>query len=169
MPLRCNAKRRGGALPTHQWTTDAVAVRQTESVLTVTNWFFNIGNGRNQVTLLENQEELYKETTHLHQMGWFLAAFHKRAQEAHIDIDEGQSTSTRLQTHSQNKLGNILNSFAHFVYDASYKSIALADIQTTRARAGNRVPVKLPPSSYISPSSAPFVMENLIRGKFLGN
>ncbi|KAJ7867106.1 kinase-like domain-containing protein, partial [Mycena leptocephala] len=142
--------------------------------------FFNIGNGRNQVTPLENREELYKEVTRLHQMGWFLAAFHERAQEAHIDIDEGTPISTgeapsnasgysasdiesaecpmvwliepfRLgraekwsgtnqhPNHSQNKLGNILNSFAHFVYDASYKSIALADIQTTKARVGNRV------------------------------
>ncbi|KAJ7820333.1 hypothetical protein B0H14DRAFT_2600048 [Mycena olivaceomarginata] len=47
--------------------------------------FFNIGNGRNQVTLLENQEELYKEVARLHQMGWFLVAFHKRAQEAYIE------------------------------------------------------------------------------------
>ncbi|KAJ7687471.1 hypothetical protein B0H14DRAFT_2653799 [Mycena olivaceomarginata] len=96
--------------------------------------FFNIGNGRNQVTLLENQE-LYKEVARLHQMGWFLVAFHKRAQEKH-------------------------------------KSIALADIQkiqVTRARVGNRVSAKLPRSSYISPPSASFVMENPVRGKFLGN
>jgi hypothetical protein len=51
--------------------------------------FYNIGNGRNQVTLLENREELYKEASRLHQIGWFLATFHERAQEAHIDIDEG--------------------------------------------------------------------------------
>jgi hypothetical protein len=35
--------------------------------------------------LLENQEELYKEVARLHQMGWFLVAFHKRAQEAYIE------------------------------------------------------------------------------------
>ncbi|KAF8184633.1 hypothetical protein K438DRAFT_1766320 [Mycena galopus ATCC 62051] len=55
--------------------------------------FFNIGNGRNQVTLLENREELHKEAARLHQIGWFLSAFHERAQEAHLDIDEDISVT----------------------------------------------------------------------------
>ncbi|KAJ7307725.1 kinase-like domain-containing protein [Mycena albidolilacea] len=168
--------------------------------------FFNIGNGRDQVTLVENREELYKEAARLHQMGWFLSAFLERAQEAHINIDEyisvtqcklvvevtkqGEAPSkasgyllsdvestecpmdwliepfrlgraekwsgtNQHPNHFQNKLGNILNSFAHFVYDASYKSIALANIQSkfavlecsshseenqaTKAHIGNRV------------------------------
>ncbi|KAJ7870918.1 kinase-like domain-containing protein, partial [Mycena olivaceomarginata] len=52
---------------------------------------------------------------------------------------EKWSGTNQHPNHFQNKLGNILNSFAHFVYDANYKSIALADIQTTKARVRNRV------------------------------
>ncbi|KAF8175056.1 hypothetical protein K438DRAFT_1771321 [Mycena galopus ATCC 62051] len=62
-------------------------------VITVKLLFFNVGNGRNRITLLENQEELYKEVARLHQMGWFLATFDKRAQEAHIDINEDISVT----------------------------------------------------------------------------
>ncbi|KAJ6483426.1 kinase-like domain-containing protein, partial [Mycena sanguinolenta] len=147
--------------------------------------FFNIGNGRNQVTLSQNREELYKEAARLHQMSWSLAAFQERAQcNGYISVtrcqlvlevtkqDEAPSTASGYSlsevesaecpmvwlvepfrlgraekwsrtnqhpNHSQNKLGNILNSFAHFVYDANYESIALADIQTTKARIGNTV------------------------------
>ncbi|KAF8181715.1 kinase-like domain-containing protein, partial [Mycena galopus ATCC 62051] len=43
---------------------------------------------------------------------------------------EKSSGTNQHPNHSQNKLRNILNSFAHFVYDASYNSIALADIQS---------------------------------------
>ncbi|KAJ6495207.1 hypothetical protein C8R45DRAFT_824208, partial [Mycena sanguinolenta] len=163
--------------------------------------FFNIGNGRNQVTLSQNREELYKEAARLHQMSWSLAAFQERAQcNGYISVtrcqlvlevtkqDEAPSTASGYSlsevesaecpmvwlvepfrlgraekwsrtnqhpNHSQNKLGNILNSFAHFVYDANYESIALADIQSkftafecsscseeiqaTKARLGNTV------------------------------
>ncbi|KAJ6474206.1 kinase-like domain-containing protein [Mycena sanguinolenta] len=52
---------------------------------------------------------------------------------------EKWSGTNQHPNHSRNKLGNILNAFAHFVYDASYKPIALADIQTTKARIGNTV------------------------------
>ncbi|KAF7373980.1 hypothetical protein MSAN_00610800 [Mycena sanguinolenta] len=52
---------------------------------------------------------------------------------------EKWSGTNEHPNHSRNKLGNILNAFAHFVHDASYKSTALADIQTMKARIGNRV------------------------------
>ncbi|KAJ7339243.1 hypothetical protein DFH08DRAFT_812634 [Mycena albidolilacea] len=52
-----------------------------------------IGNERNQVTLLENREELYKEAARLHQTGWFLTAFLEHAQGAHINIDEDISVT----------------------------------------------------------------------------
>ncbi|KAJ7216013.1 kinase-like domain-containing protein [Mycena pura] len=42
------------------------------------------------------------------------------------------SGTNQHPTHSQNKLGNILNAFAHFIYDASYKSVVLADIQISQ-------------------------------------
>ncbi|KAJ6465334.1 kinase-like domain-containing protein, partial [Mycena sanguinolenta] len=45
---------------------------------------------------------------------------------------EKWSGTNQHPNHSRNKLGNILNAFAHFVYDASYKSIALADIQISQ-------------------------------------
>ncbi|KAJ7853061.1 kinase-like domain-containing protein [Mycena olivaceomarginata] len=65
-------------------------------------------------------------------MVWLIEPFGLRCAEE-------WSGTYQHQNHSQNKLGNTLNSFAHFVYNASYKSIALADIQTTKARVGNRV------------------------------
>ncbi|KAF8914470.1 kinase-like domain-containing protein, partial [Mucidula mucida] len=34
-------------------------------------------------------------------------------------------------SHNNNKLGNIMNAFAHFVYEASQNTVVLADIQTS--------------------------------------
>ncbi|KAJ7198176.1 hypothetical protein GGX14DRAFT_374497 [Mycena pura] len=42
---------------------------------------------------------------------------------------EKWSGTNEHPNHSQNKLGNVLNVFSHFIYDASYKSVVLADIQ----------------------------------------
>ena len=63
---------------------------------------------------------------------------------------EKWSGTNQHPNHSQNKLGNILNSFAHFVYNASYKSMASKftvfqcssrseEIQATKARVRNTV------------------------------
>ncbi|KAJ6494327.1 kinase-like domain-containing protein, partial [Mycena sanguinolenta] len=65
-------------------------------------------------------------------MGWLVEPFR-------LGRAEKWSGTNQHRNHSRNKLGNILNAFAHFVYDASYKSIALADIQTTKAHIRNTV------------------------------
>ncbi|KAJ7821760.1 kinase-like domain-containing protein [Mycena olivaceomarginata] len=65
-------------------------------------------------------------------MAWLIEPFR-------LGRAEKWSGTNQHPNHFQNKVGNILNSSAHFVYDARFKSIALADIQTTKAHVRNRV------------------------------
>ncbi|KAF7305547.1 Kinase-like protein [Mycena chlorophos] len=52
---------------------------------------------------------------------------------------EKWSGTNQHPTHHTSKLGNTLNAFAHFVYTQSHKTVVIADLQTTRARVGNKV------------------------------
>ncbi|KAJ7053015.1 kinase-like domain-containing protein, partial [Mycena amicta] len=152
--------------------------------------FYNVGKGKDCVTLAENHEELQKEAQRLTQVGWFLHKFLERADATAVAIEDDlcvtecklmceipkadsapsvpsgysaadlaeadcpmvwlmepfrpgntqkSSGTNQHPTHRENKLGNTLNAFAHFVYLHSYKTIVLADIQSTRARVGNKV------------------------------
>ncbi|KAJ7641567.1 hypothetical protein FB45DRAFT_1022309 [Roridomyces roridus] len=150
--------------------------------------FKNVGEGKNNVSLTQNQDQVVLEAKRLLRLGWFNSSFEMCAQECNVAIEatrvtevliafemtpqdkdpstacgyrdyditledtpmvwlmepfrpgnsEKWSGTNQHPSHTDSALGSTINAFAHFVYEASFGTIAVADIQTSRGRVGNK-------------------------------
>ncbi|EDR01742.1 uncharacterized protein LACBIDRAFT_333002 [Laccaria bicolor S238N-H82] len=106
------------------------------SDLYVAKRFFDVGSGR-EVMAEENTANLENELIRLKMVGWFLHKFKALAKEHSVEFSSEHCRTKAVRKYSgtlvhpnrQDKLGQTLSVFAHFLYEYSRKELVLADIQ----------------------------------------
>ncbi|KAF7325457.1 Kinase-like protein [Mycena kentingensis (nom. inval.)] len=152
--------------------------------------FYNVGSGKDSVTINENKDEVSNEAARLARTAFCLSEFLKHAEDEKVDVDRDISvteyriavevpqrdrgpsrasgyTEAELDSasepvmwlvepfrhnrsekwsgtnehplHDNSKLGNTLNTLAHYIYWASSGSMVIADIQSCKTLVGGKM------------------------------